>query len=199
MKNEISLLLSIQIVGQRFWAWGLLVLVSFIPSMVWAQQCGGWGQYVTTYKSCAGPGETNCSYTPSITYYPLPACPPPPPPLPPPPPPPKTPDQIEWEQHVKFCREFPAQIGSAVGQCIGNAYSYENYFVGTQCSNVQSAEWTFKVKLKDMIDVGYSQTISPGPTCRADAALARDETVRRCKLDGDRVRAALAVQCSDVR
>ena len=75
---------------------------------------------------------------------------------------------------------------------------YHDWFVAVKCSGVDSTEWSFKVTLNNKVDVGYSQTITPGPTCRTDSANARDTTVSRCDLDGDKYLNAVSLQCSDV-
>lgn len=163
---------------------------------------------------CAVTGET-CAYQLNATgiYWqlvckPIYSCiwvPDPPPPSPPPPPPPppplpgvKTPAEIEREQHVKFCKEFPGRIDNAVRSCESTARSYHSYFVETKCSGVTSQTWSIGLSIKDLFEAGYTQTVEPGPTCRSNAALALEVTLARCASGGDAYRVALTNQCSDV-
>lgn len=151
----------------------------------------------------------SCTWVPDVPSTPPSTTPPPssmpptwtpPPPSSPPPPPPviKSPEEIEWEQHVKFCKEYPGQISTAVKQCQDTARGYFSYFVGTKCPLATSQTWSVSSGVKDIFGFQFSQTVEPGPTCRANAELARDDTIRACAASGDKYMAALGKQCSDV-
>lgn len=189
------------------WLW--LVAV-FVPSMAWAQYCPPT-VIVKTWEACAGPGKTNCTIHHTSEYVPSGSCPPPSSPpvsvppsaVPPQSPPPatqvvKTPEEIEREQHVKFCKEFPVTITGAVDQCINQAMGYHGYFTNTQCSKAASVEWKLGFFVKDAVDAGYSKTFTPNATCRQESLDARDFYINSCRLSGNAYRAALAKNCADV-
>ncbi|HTF97091.1 MAG TPA: hypothetical protein VL995_13230 [Cellvibrio sp.] len=110
----------------------------------------------------------------------------------------KTPEEIEREQHVKFCKEYPSKIKSAVDSCTSMAKSFHGYFVATKCSGVTSQTWNVGLSVKDIFEAGYSQTIEPGPNCREDAGFALEATIARCDAGGSKYQAALISHCSDV-
>lgn len=197
MNNKLNLLLAIRVVRSPTWIWGVCGALGLFSSATSAQYCPP--QTVTqTYKSCSGPDGKVCNfytvvkYVPSLCSYAQPPTPLPPPPVF------KTPAEIEREVHVNYCLSTPGKVSVAIEQCEYNARGYHGGFVAAKCSGVQSADWSFKITLNNTVDVGCSQTITPGSTCREDAANARDLTISRCKLDGGKYLAAVALQCSDV-
>lgn len=99
---------------------------------------------------------------------------------------------------MNYCLSTPGKVQVAIQQCNHNAMGCNGWFVASKCSGVQSSTWSFKVTLNNSVDVGYSQTVTPGPTCREDATNAMNITVSRCDLDGAKYLAAVALQCSDV-
>jgi hypothetical protein len=198
MKNKFACLRATQIMGQRFLAWGLLVAAGLFPSMVWAQACGGWGYQVISYESCAGPGKTNCKVTHTTRPYPLPACPPsnPIPPSSPPPPPIKTAAEIEREQHVKFCKEFPAEIDLAVQRCQNQALGYQSYFISSQCPK-GGGTWSLGFSLAKAVTVNFSKNVSAAD-CRAEAEANTKYFQSSCQLSGNEHLHVVKQQCSDV-
>lgn len=119
-------------------------------------------------------------------------------PSPNPPTPIKTTEEIEREQHEKFCKEFPARISGAVDQCINQAMEYHSYFISTQCPKEHEVTWTLGISIKDAVDAGYSKTFTPNATCREESLASRDFYVDACNLSGNAYRSALAQNCADV-
>lgn len=208
MKNKLNNMLALKDADLQYWAWMFLVVIGLFPSMVMAQVGCFVTPIVKTFESCSGPEGTpnrRCEYRNVIDRYDI-SCPPPQTPLPQGPTPPsqgpmppiQTADEIEREQHLKFCKEFPLKIKNAINQCISNARGYHSYFVATRCSGVTSQTWNIGLSVKDVFEASYSQTIEPGPSCREDAGYALEATFARCNAGGSAYEVALAQHCSDV-
>jgi len=176
----------------------------FVSAPASAQQCGGWQYRVETYESCAGPGRTNCSISHRPVLIPAPACPPPSPPpgwtppssSPPPSLPPKTAAEIEREQHVKFCKEFPAEIDLAVQRCQNQALGYQSYFISSQCPK-GGGTWSLGFSLLKAVSVSYSKNVSAAD-CRAEAEANTKFFQDSCRLSGNEHLHVVKQQCSDV-
>ncbi|WP_331351145.1 hypothetical protein [Cellvibrio sp. UBA7671] len=134
-----------------------------------------------------------CNWVPDATPPPPP--PPPAPPVPAPPAPPiKTVEEIEREAHVKFCKEFPAEITLAVERCENAAIGRYSMVLSTACS---SGVYDFSFNIKDRATVSVSMGVSPSD-CRATAEGAMMYARSSCKLSGNEYRHALAKNCQDV-
>lgn len=153
---------------------------------VTAETCA-W-MYTGVYVQLVCKPITTCIWVPDAT-------PPPPPPVPPVPAPPiKTVEEIEREAHVKFCKEFPAEITLAVERCENAAIGRYSMVLSTACS---SGVYDFSFNIKDRATVSVSMGVSPSD-CRATAEGAMMYARSSCKLSGNEYRHALAKNCQDV-
>lgn len=204
MENKLRHLLAIRTVRLHLRIWGIGTLGLF-SSVASAQYYCPPTVIVTTWEACAGPGKTNCSIHHSHQYVPSGSCPPPPAPTPPTPPVPpvsyppppvvKTAEEIEREQRVRFCKEYPAEINLAVNRCRNSALGYHSYFLATKCSS--GGTWSFSVQLTKAINVNFSKDVSASD-CRAQAEVSLMYFQDSCRLSGDEYLHVMGQQCSDI-
>lgn len=117
-------------------------------------------------------------------------------PSPNPPTPIKTTEEIEREQHEKFCKEFPAEINLAVQRCKNQAFAYHTYFISNKCST-GGGTWSVNFPLHKGVSVSYSSTMSAS-NCRANSEANMKYVQDSCQLSGNEYLHVLNQQCSDV-
>ncbi len=197
--------MAVRIVQLRFWALMTLGVAGLFHSSVMAQQGCIATPIVKTFESCNGPPGTpnrKCTYWSVLDRYDITCTPPqsmtpPAPPLSSPPPRVvKTAEEIESEQHVKFCKEFPAEIDLAVQRCQNQALGYQSYFIAIQCPK-GGGTWRLKFSVTKAVTVDVSKNVSAAD-CRAEAEANLKYYQDSCKLSGNEYLHILRQQCSDV-
>lgn len=98
---------------------------------------------------------------------------------------------------MKFCKEFPAKIDSAVERCRNNAEGYHSYFVSTKCNLGSDVTWDFTFSVVKAVTVNITRSVSSAD-CRANAQAELIYTKSSCTFSGNEYRRALQQQCSDV-
>jgi hypothetical protein len=100
-------------------------------------------------------------------------------------------------QLKKKCAEAPAQIPIAVRSCEIAARNYRQTLVGYSCGDSRSTSWDFSFNVKDVINIGYTATVS-NEYCRQDIDYATETTILMCENEGAKASSNLQIECSGV-